>query len=470
MNTEIGANITGSSWKEILQKDHRRSLTLLCLSIWLHASMVTAMSTMVPSIVADIGGISLAPWAFALYEIGSITVGIGSGLLVYRYRMRSPMSLAALLFALGSVICALAPIMPVVVIGRLFQGIGGGALVAISFIGIGVFFPERLMPKAMAVVSAIWGALAFMGPLIGALFVQHLSWQSAFWFFSALSVVLTILIRRNISEGSGQEFGTADSRFPIRRLLLLSVGVLFIAAAGIDVSAVKTPIFVLAGIVVLVWFLRMDARGQGNRLLPKSPISFRNRAGAGLTMILCFALSTIAISVYGPLFIIQLHQASVIQAGYVVGFTALGWSVGALLVSGILPSQDTKAILLGTSLLTFGIIGFIFAITEGPVYLLAILTFLEGAGFGTAWASILRRLLSLVDSEDRERVSASIPTVHRLGFALGAAYIGIIANARGLDLDATREATESVARWVYFAGLPFALLGLLAAWRFVSRR
>ena len=470
MINDPATHSTTSRWKDMLHKDHRRPLVLVCLSVWLHASMVTAMSTLVPKIVEEVGGVSLIPWTFALYEIGTILVGAGSGLVVYRYRLRNPMSYAALMFATGSIICALAHFMPVLLLGRLLQGIGGGGLIAISFIAVGALFPDRLIPRVMAAVSAIWGASAFLGPLIGALFVQHLSWQSAFWFFAVLSVVLSIWIRLHISEQSSHEIDEVNHGFPIRRISVLSVGVLLIATAGIDISISKTPILVLSGIGFLGWFFRMDAKGQESRLLPKRPIGLQDQVGAGLTMILFFAMATMAVTVYGPLFMIHIHQISILTAGYIVACSAVGWSLGAVAVSGISISQDSRAILLGMIVLTLSVAGFIYAIIDGPLYLLALLALLEGAGFGVAWASILRRMLTLIDYDDRERVSAAIPTIHRLGYAIGAAYIGIVANAGGLEADVAKETIESVARWVFLASLPFALFGLLATWRFVSRR
>ncbi len=471
MSNETGHHpATGSGWKEILRADYRRSLALVCLSIWLHASMVTAISTMVPKIIEEIGGISLVPWSFALYDIGSIVAGAGSGLLVYRYRLRAPMAIAALLFAVGSTVCALADAMPVLVAGRLLQGFGGGGLIAISFVGIGSLFPAHLMTRAMAAVSAVWGTSAFLGPLIGALFVERLSWQLAFWVYAVAAMLLSVWIRTGVSAEGARNIPESGHRFPVRRIALLSVGVLLIAAGGIDVSAVGTPLLVVAGIMILALFLKMDSARQEDRLLPARPIGFHSSVSAGLTMILCFTMATMAITVYGPLFVVYLHQVSILTAGYVVACTSVGWSLGAVVCSGIPASLDTRAILAGMVMLTLSIVGFFYAIATGPVILLALLALLEGAGFGVAWASILRRMLALVDEQDRERVSAAIPTIQRLGYAIGAAWIGIVANAGGLDINVDRETTESVTRWVFGACLPMALVGLLAAIRFAGRR
>ena len=453
-----------------MHHDYRQPLALVCLSVWLHASMVTAISTMIPSIVEQIGGIALVPWNFALYDVGTIVAGAGSGLLVHRYQMRSPMAVAATIFAVGSIVCALADAMPILVAGRALQGIGGGALIAIFFIGIGSLFPAQLMLRAIGAVSAIWGASAFVGPLIGALFVQHLSWQLAFWSFSVAAIALSIWIRIGISMKEQPNPSVTNHQFPVRRLGVLSIAVLLIAAGGINVSIVKTPVLVAAGIVFLMLFIKMDAARLQDRLLPIKPVGFHSTVAAGLTMIICFTMATMAITVYGPLLVVYLHQVSIITAGYIVACTSVGWSLAAVACSGIPPSLDTRAIITGMTMLTVSIIGFFFFITTGPVLLLALLALIEGAGFGTAWASILRRMLKAADSDDRARVSAAIPTIQRLGYAIGAAWIGIVANAGGLGINVSADTTRSVAKWVFAASLPFALLGMLAAVKFVSNR
>jgi len=460
----------GSGWKDILHRNHRRSLALVCFSVWLHASMVTAISTMIPGIVEQIGGIALVPWNFALYDVGSIVAGAGSGLLVYRHQLRSPMVVAAMLFAVGSAVCALADAMVVLAGGRLLQGIGGGGLIAISFIGIGSLFPAQLMPRAMGAVSAVWGVSAFLGPLIGAFFVQYLSWQLAFWSFAAGAVALSVWIRIGMSKNEQSNPSDPKHQFPIRRIAVLTVGVLLIAAGGINVSAVTTPVLVAAGIAVLALFLKMDGARREDRLLPVKPIGFHSSVSAGLTMIVCFTMATMAITVYGPLLVVYLHEVSILKAGYIVACTSVGWSLGAVICSGIPSALDTRAIFFGMMMLSLSIVGFFFAIVTGPVVLLATLALIEGAGFGIAWASVLRRMLLLVDSDDRGRVSGAIPTIQRLGYAIGAAWLGIVANAGGLNIDASAESTQTVARWIFAACLPFAAVGLLAAAKFVKNQ
>lgn len=114
------------SWREFLTSPYAASLALVCLAVWLHAADSLIVATMMPSMVAEIGGAHLVGWNVSLYGTASLVAGAASALLTMRFGLRAPMSLAAVMFGLGCLLSALAPSMPVVLAGRLFQGLGGG--------------------------------------------------------------------------------------------------------------------------------------------------------------------------------------------------------------------------------------------------------------------------------------------------------------------------------------------------------
>lgn len=107
MNTEAGNDTqTFVSWREFVGSPYAASLALVCLAVWLHAADSLIVATMLPSIVAEIGGAALVGWSVSLYEIGSIVAGAASALLILRFGLRAPMSLAAILFGLGCILSA----------------------------------------------------------------------------------------------------------------------------------------------------------------------------------------------------------------------------------------------------------------------------------------------------------------------------------------------------------------------------
>lgn len=455
-------------WSEVLTKQHASALTLVCLGVWLHAADGLIVATMMPAIIAEIGGGEFVAWSVALYEIGSIVAGATGGFLALRTGLRLPMSSAAFLFAVGCIVSALAPNMPVLLAGRLLQGLGGGGLMALSFVAVSVLFPHRLVARALASVSALWGASSFLGPVIGGFFVEYATWRLGFGFFALQAGILGVWIGLMRGLGEHPDTGGLSTSVPLTRLLLLAAGVVLIAYGGIRVDLMTTPAFIAAGLGCLVVFLIIDDRAGTHRLLPSLPFSLRSPHGSALTMIFLFSAATIAITAYGPLLVVTIHGASAIVAGYIVACSAVGWTVVAVVVSGSEERHDTRYIAAGMSFVLLSVFGFAYSVAAGPVWLIAAFAVMEGGGFGMAWTFILRRATALGPADQLERISGAIPTVQRLGYAVGAAYIGIVANAAGFaSADSTAQFKHS-AQWIFLGCLPLALFGFLAMLRFVS--
>ena len=448
------------SWREFLGSAYTPALALVCLSVWLHAADSLIVATMLPSIVAEIGGAGLVGWSVSLYEIASVVAGAASALLTMRYGLRMPMCLAALVFGCGCFLSAIAPTMPLLLAGRVFQGLGGGGLVAMGFVAVGVIFPRRYTARAMAAVSTFWGVSAFLGPLIGGFFVEYATWRWGFAFFGGQAIVLALWIL--LRPDNAPSNAIARTIFPWRRLALLCLAVLLVSYGGVELEPVQTTLCVLSGLACLVLFLRQDHHSQDGRLLPSRPFDFTKPTGSALLMILSLSIATIAITAFGPLLVVAIHNASALTAGYIVACSSIGWTVMAVLVSGSPEKLDRLMIAIGMALVAASIAGFLYAVPNGPVWLIAVFAALEGGGFGMAWTFILRRTTALSAPQEVQRISGAIPTIQRLGYALGAAYIGIVANAAGFaTMDTAAQAAET-ARWIFTACLPFALFGLLS--------
>lgn len=448
------------SWGEFLGSSYAGSLALVCLAVWLHAADSLIVATMLPSIVAELGGAAWVGWSVSLYEIGSIVAGAASALLTMRFGLRGPMAMAAAVFGLGCLLSAASPSMAVLLAGRALQGLGGGGLVAMAFVAVGVIFPRRYIARAMAAVSTLWGVSAFAGPLVGGFFVEYATWRWGFAFFAsqAFAFALWVLWR----AGAGVPGSAPAAPFPLGRLALLCLAVVLVSLGGVAVSVPRTVPLVAAGLACLAGFLWLDARAGGSRLLPRRPFDTRVPAGSALFMILCMSVATIAVTAFGPLLVTAIHGVSALTVGYIVACSSIGWTIMAVLISGSPERFDRPLIALGMAVVALSILGFVFAVPNGPVWLIAVFSAMEGAGFGIAWTFILRRTMALADPDEVQRISGGIPTVQRLGYALGAAYIGIVANASGLLAIETAADAARVARWVFAACLPFAAIALIA--------
>ena len=125
---------SSGTWAEIRATGRLGRFVLLCLAVWLHAADSLVTATAVPAIVADIGGVPYVAWSIALYQIGAIVAGAAAALLCRRHGTERVLRAAALVYALGCVLAALAPNMALFLAARLLQGLGGGTMLALGYV------------------------------------------------------------------------------------------------------------------------------------------------------------------------------------------------------------------------------------------------------------------------------------------------------------------------------------------------
>lgn len=458
-----------AGWRELLGAGRLGVVVLICLGPWLHAADALLITTMMPAIVDEIGGARLVAWNFALYEVGSIVAGAAGGLVAMRAGLRLPMAAAAGLFALGCAVAALAPAMPVLLAGRVAQGAGGGGLIALSYVAVGRLFPGPLMPRAMAALSLTWGASAFIGPLAGGVFVTWADWRAGFAFFGAQAAALALWIWLGLRAVPRPD-RVEGARLPWRRLALLALAILAVAFAGIVTSTGWMAASLAAGLGALALFARMDGRAGADRLWPRRAFDPRDGVGAAILMVLALNISTMGVATYGPILLERIHGTPPLVSGYLVALVSIAWTAAAVLAAGAAERHDPRIIAIGIVVVAGSVALSVHAVPQGPLWLVGLAMLMEGAGYGMAWTFILRRGGRLVAAGDGERFAAALPTVGRLGYALGASFVGILANRAGFAEAAGAAEAQQVARAIFAGSLPVAALGCLTMARFVTAR
>ena len=245
------------SWRELLTREYLPKLITLAMALWLHAANSMLTATTMPSAVEEIGGLNLISWTYALYLTGSITAAASISLILVKLGLRKTMIRSALVFTGACVVVAMAPNMPVLLVGRVFQGLGGGALIALVYVSQDRFFPNRFVPKTVAFLSLVWTLSAFSGPVIGGAFATAGEWRLAFWVFAAQGLLLIPAVHYLIGD-SAPKVDLKAQRIPIIRLLFLSASILLISMAGAYFDPLLSPILTLLGCGALVIFLIRD--------------------------------------------------------------------------------------------------------------------------------------------------------------------------------------------------------------------
>lgn len=440
---------------------------LLCFAVWLHAANSMLAATTLPSAVSELGGAHLISWAFTLYLLGSILAGASAGLVSQRFSLRAGLGGSAALYGLGSALCASAWQMEAVLAGRLIQGLGGGSLLALSYIALSRLFPPALLPRLMAAVSVAWSVSAFCGPLIGGSFATLGLWRFGYWAFAAQAAIFGIwLVRMDPSEAEPAERGPAS--VPVLRLAVLSAAILCVSVAGAAVDPVRSPLLCLASLGLVGLFLALDRPKGSARMFPASTTDLASKTGVGLFMVFSAAAATMSFLVFGPILLEIIYGITPLQAGYVVAFEAVAWGAAALLFSNAPERAEAMLIRTGTACVALSVVGFAFVMPSGMLWLVLLCAAGQGAGFGMMWGFVVRHMVAVAPDTEKDVTSSAIPTTQQIAFALGAAAAGIVANVAGFSEGASAAAANSAAYWVFIAFAPLSLASVIAAWKLTT--
>lgn len=171
---------------------HSRNLvfTAVVLGMLLAALDQTIVATALPTVVADLGGAGHQAWVVTSYLLASTIVTAVVGKLGDIFGRKKIFQVAVLLFLLGSVLCGLAQSMGMLVASRALQGMGGGAITVTAVAVIGEVIPLRERGRYQGALGAVFGVTTVIGPLLGGLFTDHLTWRWAFWINVPVAVVV----------------------------------------------------------------------------------------------------------------------------------------------------------------------------------------------------------------------------------------------------------------------------------------
>ncbi|WP_112605758.1 MFS transporter [Rhizobium sp. WW22] len=422
-------------------------------------SYVTA--TIAPSIVRDIGGLELFSWMTTLFVaagvLGSITVatrpkGIG---------LRAIYVAAALIFGVGSLACAIAPTMPVLLIGRAVQGYGSGMLSGLAYAFIRFIYPEPLWRRASTLYAAIWGVATVLGPTLGGLFAAGSAWREAFLILVPVAVLMALSGRWLLPDVADDRI---DTRTPLIQIILLLAAVLFVSIAGtIEHGSYKTVL--IAASIVLVTTMVLIERKSEVRLLPYGAVMLSNPI-ARLYLTIFTMMLVLTSDIYIPYFLQTLHGVTPLVSGYLVALVALGWTIAAFFSASFSGRQAAIAIISGCILETAATASLIpFLATNTPFDTVArfapavITMFLMGFGVGLGWAHLVTKIIGIARRTEQDKASAAISMTQSLGGAFGAALAGVIVNGAGLTHPSGIAGGLSAATWLYAL---MAIPGLIA--------
>ncbi len=435
---------------------------MLNVGIGLHALDVFIISTVMPRVVRDLGGAEYYTWAIMLYMVSSI-IGTAAGNPVRQMLgSRTGYAVAALVFAAGSIGCAMSPTMFWLLVARTVQGLGGGMMIALSMSLISELFPPHLRKRVLALVSAAWGIASLLGPAIGGTFATAGWWRGAFW----INVPIVLLFVVACIHLPKKKAGTATIRFPYLQLGLLTAGVAAVAMASQVAGMAEQIGLLVAAAVAVALTIQLDQASE-THMFPSHPLSLSRPIGTANWVMALSSVTHTVIGAYLPLSMQILHGASDQAAGYTVTALALSWTIASMTTSHIHGVTAMRSIVIGQGLCLIGLGGMALAIADLPFAVIVSLNVVVGFGLGSSNLHVVEASMRHAQAGEQTTTAGAIPTIRSLGIAFGSAGAGVIANKAGLTDMLAYQDVARATQWVLSIGALAPLFAMLFAMRFV---
>ncbi|APA95809.1 MDR family MFS transporter [Nocardia seriolae] len=454
-----------------LRSERGPILAAIMLSTSLVALDSTVIATAVLTITDQLGGFAQFPWLFSIYLLAqAVTVPI-YGKLADMVGRKPVMLFGIGVFAVGSLLCGLATSMVGLIVFRAVQGIGAGAVGPISITIAGDIYTVRERAKVQAYLASVWAASSVLGPLLGGVFSEYVSWRWIFLINLPLAALAGWMILRKFTECTPRQRHRID--YLGAGLLTLGAGALILALleggqAWAWTSPQSLALFV-GGAVVLAAFGLVERRAA-NPVLPLWVFTRRIVVASSLASLLVGAI-LLGLTSYVPTFAQGVLGSGALVAGLTVGALTLGWPVSASQAGKVYLRIGFRATaVIGSGFAVVGAVSLLTVDANSSLLWVAIGCFIVGMGMGLVASPTLIAAQASAEWSERGVVTATNMFARSIGSAVGVAVFGAVVNTRlgGVDHPAAGQLAPAVH--LVFVGVAAMAVVLIGASAVMPRR
>jgi EmrB/QacA subfamily drug resistance transporter len=401
------------------------------LGMFLAALEATAVATAVPTAVGELGGVSHYSWVFSAYLLTSTTTVPLFGKLADLFGRKRTYQVSVALFLLGSALSGLSRTFGQLILFRAVQGLGAGGVQPVAITITGDIYNLEERGRIQGIFSGVWALSSLLGPLLGGLITDVLSWRWIFFVnipFGLLSAwLLQIWLREETPRRQHKLdiLGTVTLTAAVTLLLLALLEGPNVWGWG-DVRTVGLLAGSAAGFAVFVW----QERRAPEPMLPLD--LFRNRliavssAGNMLVGVLLFALTA-----YVPMFGQGVLGGTAVDAGTILAPILIGWPIASTIAGRLLLRVGYRSMALGGGALIVAGSGLL-AFTGAGTGRLQIMTSMMIVGLGLGFTSMpyLLGVQNAVPWQRRGVATSTVQFFRNIGGAVAVAALGALLNAR----------------------------------------
>ncbi|MGM0844415.1 MAG: MDR family MFS transporter [Bacillota bacterium] len=405
-------------------------LAAVMLAMFMGAIEATIVSTAMPAIVGDLGGFSLYSWVFSAYLLMNAVTVLIYGKLSDLFGRKPIITFGIIIFMAGSILCGFSQSMEQLILFRLIQGFGAGAVLPMATTIVGDIYNREERAKIQGYLSSVWGISAVSGPAIGGLLVEHVSWHYVFWINIPLGVMSITALWLFLHEDVKKEKHQIDYLGAVLLTVAISTLMFILVEGGVHIPW-NSPVAIgllAAAILFFILFILQERRATE----PMMPFSIWKERSIFIANIvsLTTGVMLIGISSFLPAFVQGVMERSPTVAGFTLTAMSIGWPIAATIAGRLLLKIGYyKTSLIGGLSLIIGSIFFVnMGADSGPMWAAAG-SFFVGAGMGLTSTSFIVSIQSTVEWRQRGIATAANMFMRNLGSTLGAALLGGILNS-----------------------------------------
>ena len=322
---------------------NRSNTKIVTIAIFLTTFMTaiegTIVSTAMPTIVSDLNGLEIMNWVVSTFLLmtavstpiyGKLADSIG----------RKPVFLFGIaVFVVGSALCGIAQNMVELILFRVIQGLGSGAVQPVAVTIIADLYTLEKRAKMLGLNSGFWGVASVIAPLLGGFIVQHLSWHWIFYINVPLGIIAFLLVVFFLKERKTSSNSTLDLKGTTCLVIFLLALMVFLQELENGLTIVLLGLVVII-IVSAIIFFKAEKRAK-DPIMPLDMLSSKEFTMINLITLLISGV-VIGFEFYIPTWMQGINATSASIAGFAVTPSSLMWIVGSFLIGGMLGRWGIK--------------------------------------------------------------------------------------------------------------------------------
>lgn len=388
----------------------------------------TIVSTAMPTIVSDLNGLEIMNWVVSIFLLMTAVSTPIYGKLADSLGRKPVFLFGIALFVIGSSLCGLAQNMEELIIFRVIQGLGSGAVQPVAITILADLYRLEKRAKMLGLNSGFWGVASVIAPLLGGFIVQHLSWHWVFYINVPLGIIAFGLIMHFFKEKHTVDKTPLDLKGTVYLIVFLLSLMIFLQELGSKVSYLLMLVLALLVLFSVVLFFKAESKAD-DPIMPLSMLKNREFLALNLITLLVSGV-VIGFEFYIPTWMQGINGSSASEAGFAVTPSSLMWIVGSFIIGWMLNHWGIKKTYdLMLLVLIVADVGLILVPISTPFIVFCLIAAVNGTSFGAITTASQVRSQVLVGKNDIGVATSFNTLMKYLGQTMMVSVYGIVFNS-----------------------------------------